>query len=295
MQYMLLIYSGEATNGFENLSEAEQQAIMGEYYAISETPGVSGGNQLQPSRDRDHRPRRGRPGPDHRRALRDDQGGPRRLLPARGRRPRRRARDRGPDPGRQARRRDRGATRGGTLIERVFRDEWGRVLATLVGFLGDIDLAEEATQSAFAAAAERWPREGAPANPRAWLIATARNRAIDRIRRDRTLAAKAHLLEVSATVDDEIPDTTFPDERLELVFTCCHPALATEAQVALALRTLGGLTRRRSPAPSSSPSRRWRSGWCGRRRRSATPGSPSGFRPTTCSPTASRRCWPSST
>jgi RNA polymerase sigma-70 factor (ECF subfamily) len=137
---------------------------------------------------------------------------------------------------------DRGAARGGTLIERVFRDEWGRVLATLVGFLGDIDLAEEATQSAFAAAAERWPREGTPANPRAWLIATARNRAIDRIRRDRTLAAKAHLLEVPETVDDEIPDTTFPDERLELVFTCCHPALATEAQVALALRTLGGLT-----------------------------------------------------
>jgi RNA polymerase sigma-70 factor (ECF subfamily) len=116
------------------------------------------------------------------------------------------------------------------------------VLATLVGFLGDIDLAEEATQSAFAAAAERWPREGTPANPRAWLIATARNRAIDRIRRDRTLAAKAHLLEVPATVDDEIPDTTFPDERLELLFTCCHPTLATEAQVALALRTLGGLS-----------------------------------------------------
>jgi RNA polymerase sigma-70 factor (ECF subfamily) len=116
------------------------------------------------------------------------------------------------------------------------------VLATLVGFLGDIDLAEEATQSAFAAAAERWPREGTPANPRAWLIATARNRAIDRIRRDRTLAAKAHLLEVPATVDDEIPDTTFPDERLELLFTCCHPALSTEAQVALALRALGGLS-----------------------------------------------------
>ncbi|HEX4669132.1 MAG TPA: sigma-70 family RNA polymerase sigma factor [Solirubrobacterales bacterium] len=128
------------------------------------------------------------------------------------------------------------------MIERVFRDEWGRVLATLVGFLGDIDLAEEATQSAFAVAAERWPREGTPASPRAWLIATARNQAIDRIRRDRTLAAKTRLLEVPETVDDEIPETIFPDERLELVFTCCHPALATEAQVALALRTLGGLT-----------------------------------------------------
>jgi RNA polymerase sigma-70 factor, ECF subfamily len=91
-------------------------------------------------------------------------------------------------------------------------------------------------------AAERWPREGTPSNPRAWLIATARNLAIDRIRRDRTLAAKTRLLEAAETVEDEIPDTVFPDERLELVFTCCHPALATEAQVALALRTLGGLT-----------------------------------------------------
>jgi RNA polymerase sigma-70 factor, ECF subfamily len=116
------------------------------------------------------------------------------------------------------------------------------VLATLVGFLGDIDLAEEAAQSAFARAAERWPREGTPANPRAWLIATARNLAIDRIRRDRTLAAKTRLLEVPENVDDEIADTAIPDERLELIFTCCHPALGTEAQVALALRTLGGLT-----------------------------------------------------
>ena len=116
------------------------------------------------------------------------------------------------------------------------------MLATLVGFLGDIDRAEEAAQSAFARAAEHWPREGTPANPRAWLIATARNLAIDRIRRDRTLAAKTRLLEVPEDVDDEIAETAFPDERLELIFTCCHPALATEAQVALALRTLGGLT-----------------------------------------------------
>src|SRR5207237_7051850 len=75
-------------------------------------------------------------------------------------------------------------------LDRVFRDEWGRVLAALIGFLGDFDLAEEAAQEAFAAAAERWPRDGTPANPRAWLVTTARNRAIDRIRRDRTLAAK---------------------------------------------------------------------------------------------------------
>ncbi|HEX3735524.1 MAG TPA: DUF6596 domain-containing protein [Solirubrobacterales bacterium] len=115
------------------------------------------------------------------------------------------------------------------------------MLATLVGFLGDIDLAEEAAQSAFAVAAERWPREGVPSNPRAWLIATARNLAIDRIRRERTLAAKTRLLEVPESVEEEIGETAFPDERLELVFTCCHPALAREAQVALALRTLGGL------------------------------------------------------
>jgi RNA polymerase sigma-70 factor (ECF subfamily) len=116
------------------------------------------------------------------------------------------------------------------------------VLAALIGFLGDFDLAEEAAQEAFAVAAERWPREGPPSNPRAWLITTGRNRAIDRIRRDRTLAVKTRLLEVPEDVEDEIDETTFSDERLELIFTCCHPALATEAQVALTLRTLGGLT-----------------------------------------------------
>jgi RNA polymerase sigma-70 factor, ECF subfamily len=126
-------------------------------------------------------------------------------------------------------------------LEQVFRDEWGRVLAALIGFLGDFQLAEEAAQDAFAIAAERWPREGTPANPRAWLVATGRNRAIDRIRRDRTLAAKTRLLEVPETVEDELHDTTIPDERLELIFTCCHPALALDAQVALTLRTLGGL------------------------------------------------------
>jgi RNA polymerase sigma-70 factor (ECF subfamily) len=126
-------------------------------------------------------------------------------------------------------------------LEQVFRDDWGRVLAALIGFLGDFQLAEEAAQDAFAIAAERWPREGTPANPRAWLVATGRNRAIDRIRRDRTLAAKTRLLEVPETVEDELDDTTIPDERLELIFTCCHPALALDAQVALTLRTLGGL------------------------------------------------------
>jgi RNA polymerase sigma-70 factor (ECF subfamily) len=126
-------------------------------------------------------------------------------------------------------------------LERVFRDEWGRVLAGLIGFLGDFDLAEEAAQEAFAIAAERWPREGTPANPRAWLATTARNRAIDRLRRERTLAAKTRLLDVPEPLEDDVDETTIPDERLELVFTCCHPALALDAQVALTLRTLGGL------------------------------------------------------
>jgi RNA polymerase sigma-70 factor (ECF subfamily) len=127
-------------------------------------------------------------------------------------------------------------------VEAAFRDQWGRVLAGLIGFLGDFDLAEEAAQEAFAIAAERWPRDGAPDHPGAWLLTTARNRAVNRIRRDRTLAAKTRLLEAPEAVEEPVDETTFPDERLELIFTCCHPALATEAQVALTLRTLGGLT-----------------------------------------------------
>jgi RNA polymerase sigma-70 factor (ECF subfamily) len=128
------------------------------------------------------------------------------------------------------------------ILEQAFREQWGYVLAAQVGFLGDFDLAEESAQEAFAIAAERWPRDGVPSNPGAWLVTTARNRAINRLRRDRTLAAKTRLLEVPEAVEDTMDATTFPDERLELVFTCCHPALATDAQVALTLRTLGGLT-----------------------------------------------------
>jgi RNA polymerase sigma-70 factor, ECF subfamily len=116
------------------------------------------------------------------------------------------------------------------------------VLASLIGFLGDFDLAEEAAQEAFVIAAQRWPADGTPSNPYAWLVSTARNRAIDRIRRERTLAAKTKLLERPEAVEDEMDETIFRDERLELIFTCCHPALSTEAQVALTLRALGGLT-----------------------------------------------------
>jgi RNA polymerase sigma-70 factor (ECF subfamily) len=126
------------------------------------------------------------------------------------------------------------------ILEQTFRDEWGRVVAALIGFLGDFDLAEEGAQEAFAIAAERWPDDGYPPNPRAWLITTARNRAIDRIRRSQTLEAKTAVLPIPE--EQPMDARTFRDERLELVFTCCHPALAIEAQVALTLRTLGGLT-----------------------------------------------------
>jgi RNA polymerase sigma-70 factor (ECF subfamily) len=128
------------------------------------------------------------------------------------------------------------------ILERAFREHWGYVLAALIGFLGDFELAEEAAQEAFTIAAARWPRDGAPENPRAWLIRAGRNRAVDRIRRDRTLAAKTRLLEVSESTEDAMEEPLISDERLELIFTCCHPALSTEAQVALTLRTLGGLS-----------------------------------------------------
>ena len=182
---------------FEDALEAEQKAILGEYIAISQTPASSAATSCS-RRHRDH----GAGG--ERRALTTD--GPfaetkevlggyylleaddlDRALEVAARIPA--ARMGGAVEVRP---------RGGALseLERVLREEWGRVLATLIGFLGDFDLAEDAAQEAFALAAERWPRDGTPANPRRWLVTTARNRAIDRIRRDRTLAAKTKLLEV---------------------------------------------------------------------------------------------------
>ena len=132
------------------------------------------------------------------------------------------------------------------LIDDIFAQEWGRVLAALIGILGDFELAEDAAQEAFVRAAERWPRDGVPDAPVAWLVRTGRNHAIDRLRREQTLRAKTRLLEADqqATTMDEIDldDSTIGDERLQLMFMCCHPALAREAQVALTLRALGGLT-----------------------------------------------------
>ncbi len=126
------------------------------------------------------------------------------------------------------------------MLDDIFRDEWPRVLASLVGFLGDFNLAEEAAQEAFALAAERWTVP--PENPRGWLVVTGRNRAIDRLRRERTLAEKTQLLDRPAQPEITLEETVIPDERLELIFLCCHPALATDAQVALTLRALGGLS-----------------------------------------------------
>ena len=117
------------------------------------------------------------------------------------------------------------------------------MLACLIGYFGDFDLAEEATAEAFAVAAQRWPGAGMPDNPGAWLVTTARRRAIDRLRRDRVLAAKLPLLAQQPEEAEDVMDgPPIPDERLELVFMCCHPALAIEAQVALTLRAVAGLT-----------------------------------------------------
>jgi RNA polymerase sigma-70 factor (ECF subfamily) len=134
-------------------------------------------------------------------------------------------------------------------VEAVFRREYGRCVATLIGFLGDIDAAEEAVQDAFTAAAARWPSEGLPPNPGAWVVTTARHRAIDRLRResvrDERHAQALHLYGAAAeAAADNVAaqeEETVPDDRLRLIFTCCHPALNQPAQVALTLRLLGGL------------------------------------------------------
>lgn len=129
------------------------------------------------------------------------------------------------------------------VVSATYRSDWGRVLATMIRRTGDFGLAEEATQDAFAAALSRWREDGIPENPRAWLLQTARNIAIDRIRRNAVLASK--LDTYAADLEQALPEpgvpTEIPDDRLRLLFTCCHPALALEAQVALTLRTLAGL------------------------------------------------------
>jgi RNA polymerase sigma-70 factor, ECF subfamily len=141
------------------------------------------------------------------------------------------------------------------VVDRLFREESGRAVATLIRVLGDFDLAEEAVQEAFVTALETWPSRGVPDNPGAWITTTARNRAIDRLRRRKVLAVKEEILRREAAVAEELaavdPEAALEgeaamspiaDDRLRLIFTCCHPALAIDARVALTLRTLGGLS-----------------------------------------------------
>jgi RNA polymerase sigma-70 factor, ECF subfamily len=130
-------------------------------------------------------------------------------------------------------------------VTRAFREDWGQIVATLIRLTGDWDLAEECAQDAFAQALQRWPRDGIPRRPGAWLTTTARNRAVDRLRREAVGAAKlreAAMLSARDEPGDDAAAGGGPDDRLRLMFTCCHPALAFEAQVALTLRTLAGLT-----------------------------------------------------
>jgi RNA polymerase sigma-70 factor (ECF subfamily) len=130
-------------------------------------------------------------------------------------------------------------------VESVYQSDWGRIVATLISSLGDFDLAEECAQEAFTAALDQWPISGVPESPRAWIISTARHKAIDRLRRQTQFAEKvqpqlAHEIPLTVEPPDYASDE-IPDERLRLIFTCCHPALASETQVALTLRTLCGL------------------------------------------------------
>ena len=267
MRYMLLIYGPEMAP-----SKAAPMPDMEPWNAYTQwmldTGIYKAGDPLAPSTDATTVRLRGDRAPDHGRTIRGDQGGPRRLLHRGLPRPRRRARgsrslprrrvwlDRGaPDPrhgsaGRRLR-------RGRQLIpdtvhqqvERAFREESGRVLASLIRALGNFDLAEEALSDAFVSALETWPRDGVPRNPGAWITSAARNRALDRIRRTRRQELKLAELE-RALVDggageDDVrlgSDSRLVDDRLRLVFTCCHPALAMDVRVALTLRTLGGLT-----------------------------------------------------
>lgn len=180
-------------------------------------------------------------------------------------------------------------------IGRIFREEYGRTVATLIRYFGSIDLAEDAVQEAFEVAIVRWPQDGIPPNPGAWITTTARNRGIDKLRRDRRRDELSREAGAFAEPQQE-PEDVGPvrDDRLRLIFTCCHPALSREAQVALTLRLLGGLTTpeiagaylvSESTIPRASPAPR---------RRSPRRAFRIGFRRPTIYRTGCRRCCPCS-
>src|SRR5205807_8993453 len=193
----------------------------------------------------------GRERPHHGRSVRGDQGAARGVLPRRMPEPGRGDRGGAGDPVGEVRRGGRGSpdrraalrTAPADVVDRLFRRESGRAVASLARVFGDIDAAEEAVQEAFAVALERWPAHGVPDNPAAWITTTARNKAIDRLRRERRFEQKRAELERQARLESESETDTrgagpigmIPDERLSLMFTCCHPALSVEAQVALTL------------------------------------------------------------
>jgi RNA polymerase sigma-70 factor, ECF subfamily len=180
-------------------------------------------------------------------------------------------------------------------IAAVFRAEYGRAVAVLIGVLGDIDLAEDAVADAFATALQRWPGEGAPPSPAGWIITTARHRAVDQLRRETARARKHAEAALAHAPAETAPEGAVPDDRLRLVFTCCHPALARPAQVALTLRLLGGLTTPEIARAFFVPRPRWRNGSSGRRRRSVTRASLTGYPARPTCPNASTRCSQSST
>ena len=176
-------------------------------------------------------------------------------------------------------------------VARAFRGEWGRVVATLIRTTGDWDLAEECAQDAFTRALETWPRDGVPDNPGAWLTTTARSRALDRLRRAQSGATKVR--EAAILMPDEPPvtvdDSGVVDDRLRLIFMCCHPALSVEAQVALTLRTLVGLTTGEIARAFLVPEATMAQRLVRAKRKIHDAGSRTASRPRTCCPSAPTR------